>query len=309
MHLLFSTPHDQVTDAWRRLLTQGHPGLRFSDAAQPVDLDDVDVMLAYAPPAGLAARCPALKAIFSLAVGVDHLLRDAQLPAVPIARMNDPRVATMLTEYVLTAVLRHHRDFDLHEEAAAQGRWVHRVPRITAETRVGILGAGSLGLSAARALARNGFQVCVWSRTAKHLPDVTSLVGPEGLDVLVRSVDILVVMLPGTPETQGIVGDSLLARLKPGACIVNAGRGQHVDVPALLRAIDSQQVRAATLDVFDEEPLPEPSPLWRHPRVLVTPHVGSFSTPSTAAPHVLENLRRLSKGQELLGLVDRSLGY
>lgn len=200
MHLLFCTPHHQVTDEWRRLLTQGHPGLRFSHWTPETALDDVDVMLAYAPPVGLAARCTALQAIFSLAVGVDHLLRDPQLPQVPIARMSDPRVATMLTEYVLTAVLRHHRRFDLHEEAAIQARWQHQVPQITAQTRVGILGAGNLGQGAALALARLGFQVCVWSRSPKAWPGVASLVGPAGRDELVGSVDILVVMLPGTQE-------------------------------------------------------------------------------------------------------------
>ena len=314
MQVLYFSPLGGDTDEWRQLLCAALPSLRF-DALAPGhaptkdQMRGTEVLLAFRPPHGLAAQLPRLRAIQSLAVGVDHLLGDPTLPSVPIAKMIDPQVTRMMLEYVLCAVLRHHRAFDRHELHTREGVWRHVRPKVASQTCVGFLGAGDLARAAAEPLLRLGFEICMWSRSGHPVPGVDVLQGEAGLLCLQSRADIVVVMLPGTPETAGLVDAAFLAKLKRGASLVNVGRGQHVVPAALLAALQEGQLGAATLDVFDEEPLKPDSPLWREPRLLITPHVGSYSTPQSAAPHVIQNLRRLGAGQPLLGEVSRNRGY
>lgn len=166
-----------------------------------------------------------------------------------------------------------------------------------------------LGQDAARCLAGHGFPVAGWSRTPKDLPGTQSFAGADQLQPFLARTDILVCLLPLTKDTAGILNASTFAALAAGAYVINVARGAHLIEADLIAALDSGHLAGATLDVFAEEPLPPENPLWRHPRVLITPHVASYSVPATGADGVVANIRRALAGEPLLHQVDRLRGY
>jgi glyoxylate/hydroxypyruvate reductase len=308
MALLFLSPDDPA-DAWRAELQARIPALDVRIWPEVGDPAEIDLALVWRPAPGELARYPNLRAILSLAAGIDGLLADPDLPDVPIARMVDPSLTRTMTEYVLLAVLRHHREFDRFERAQRAREWAYAFPPQAADRRVGVMGLGELGAAAARALVAHGFQVLGWSRTPKVLDGVVSYPGRSELHAFLHRTDILVCLLPLTADTVGILDGATFAELPHGACVINVARGQHLVEGDLVRALDSGHLGGATLDVFREEPLPPGSPLWDHPKVLVTPHVASYSVPATAADNVAANIRRAWTGEPLLHQVDRARGY
>ena len=274
------------------------------------EVQDIEYALVWDPPPGLLASLPNLKAIFSVGAGVDHIAADPERPKhLPVIRMVEEGLTAGMTEYVVMQVLYHHRDMLAYRHQAAEKIW-REIPAVPAhQRRIGILGLGVLGQDAARMLVRFGFDVAGWSRTPKEIEGVTCFHGPEGLDQMLARTDILVCLLPLTPATRGILNGELFAKLPRGACLINAGRGAQQVERDLLEALDSGQLREATLDVFEEEPLPADSPLWSHPQVIVTPHIASMTMPETAAKAVGENIKRMEAGLPPLNVVDFERGY
>ena len=287
------------------------PELKF--LAWPDEIADpaaVDHALVWLPPRGALGRFPGLKAVFSLGAGVDRLLGEADLPAgVPVVRLVDPALTELMVEYVVHWVIHHHRGFGRYAAGAQEPAWERRWPGQASDTRVGILGLGELGGAAARALAGLGFDTAGWSHTARDVPGVRGLHGPGGLDDLLARSDILVCLLPLTPETADILDARALAILPPGAVVINAARGEHVVERDLLAALDSGRLSAAVLDVFRTEPLPSDHPFWSHPRVTVTPHVASLTNGHTATRAIADDIRRVEAGEPPLHPVDRARGY
>ena len=245
-----------------------------------------------------------------MGAGVDDLFADPQLPqGVPIVRLVDPAMTAAMSEYVQLQVLRlHRRDLDYREQQQAQIWREHSQPNAE-ERRVGILGLGALGGEAALRLKVLGFDVAGWSRSERKLRGIPCFHGPEGLAALAARSEILVCLLPLTEATRSILNARLFAALPKGAALVNCARGAHLVEADLLAALDQGQLSAAVLDVFREEPLPPQHPFWRHPRIVVTPHVAAATNPHTAAPIVAEALRRLAEGKPLLNLVDPARQY
>jgi glyoxylate/hydroxypyruvate reductase A len=278
------------------------------------DLADVAYACAWKAPPGLLARCPNLKVIFSLGAGVDHLLGDPTLPALPIVRIVDPDLTQRMTEYVVLHVLMHHRRQRLYDAQQRARQWRDHDQPAAREVTVGVMGLGVLGRSAAEALRHLGFRVAGYSRTPKTLPGIETYYGDEGLDPFLARTEILVCLLPHTPATEGLLNLSLFRRLKRdgalgGAFLINAGRGA-VQVDAdILRALDEGTLAGATLDVFPTEPLPADSPLWSHPRVTITPHNAATSDPRALAANVLGQIARFERGEPLENVVDRARGY
>ncbi len=305
---MFLSPDDPA-ELWRDELRARMQGLEVRIWPEVGDPAAIDTALVWRPPPGELARYPNLKAILSLGAGIEGLIADPTLPNVPIARMVDPSLARTMTEYVLLAVLRHHREFDRFEREQRARRWAYRFPPQAALRRVGIMGLGELGAAAARTLVAHGFAVFGWSRTPKAIKGVTSYAGRSELHAFLHQADILVCLLPLTAETRGILDAETFASLPHGACVINVARGAHLIEADLLAALLSGHLGGATLDVFETEPLPPESPLWARSDVLVTPHVASYSLPATAADGVVENIRRARAGQPLRHQVDRARGY
>ena len=310
MAILFSSKTDDP-EPWRAALAEHFDDLDFrvwpGDEGDPAD---VEFALVWAQKEGALKRYPNLRAIFSLGAGVEHILRDSDLPTgVPIVRLVDAQLTRDMTEYVLAWVLYYHRDHHHYRVLQAAREW-HPLPPVTATDRqVGILGLGELGSASAAALAGLGFRVRGWSRTAKKIEGVACFHGAGGLGEFLAEVEILVCLLPLTPETRGIVDGDLLAALPAGACFVNAARGGHVVATDLMAALDSGHIAAAALDVFQPEPLSADDPLWSHKGVTVTPHVASITNHRTAGAEIAQDIRRIRTGGQARHVVDPAKGY
>ena len=297
-------------EPWKAELRKQFPDLEVRIWPAIGDPRDIDIAIVWKPQSGLLASLPKLRLIASLGAGVDHLFVDPELPRhVPIVRLVDPYMTEAMSEYVLTQVLRLHRQDLAYLTQQRAGVWREHPQPNAAERRVGILGLGTLGRDAARKLAVMGFQVAGWSRREKRLPGIESFHGEGGLEALARRSEILVCLLPLTPDTEGILDRRLFARMPRGGAIVNPARGGHLVEADLIAALDGGQLSAAVLDVFREEPLPADHRFWSHPRIIVTPHVAAATNPATAALVIADNLRRLYQGRPLLNLVDPQRRY
>jgi glyoxylate/hydroxypyruvate reductase A len=277
--------------------------------------EDIVYAVAWLPPANVLKSLPNLKVIFSLGAGVDAILKDPTLPeGVPVARVNDPDLTMRMSEYVVLHVLMHHRQQRRLNHNQHEKVWDSFATHAASAVTVGIMGLGVMGGDAARKLAVLGFKVVGWSRSRKTIPEVECFAGQSEFDSFLERTDILVCLLPHTPETTGIINRRVIAKLSRkgpfGAPIViNAGRGKQQVEADVLAALDSGALYAATLDVFESEPLAKDSPLWTHPRVTVTPHVAADSDPETITAYVLRQIRRHQSGLAVENVVDSKRGY
>lgn len=309
MSLLFAC--DDVPPApWIEALRAELPGLDihvWPDCGEP---RAVEAALIWGPHASQMGKFPNLKAILSLGAGVDHILRAPGRPAdIPVVRLVDPGLRQGMCDYVACHVLRHHRDMPAYEEQQKKALWIERRQTLGPECRVGIMGLGTLGTACAEALLGLGFDVIGWSRSRKTLNGVGCFYGIEGLHPFLTQSEILVCLLPLTPDTTGILNRATLSALTPGAALINVGRGEHLVEADLLFLLETGQISAATLDVFRTEPLPRDHAFWNHPKITVTPHIAAVTLARTAAPVIADTLRRLAKGQKLLNVVDTERGY
>ncbi len=309
MAMLFYSKVDDP-DAWAAALKRAEPSLDVRIWPELGDVADIDAALVWRPPIGLLASLPNLKVIFSLGAGVDHVFADAELPAqVPVVRLVDPALTSQMVEYVLLAVLHRHRRMDSYRAFQARGEWRQLPAADTVACRVGVMGLGEIGSAVARALEGLGFAVAGWSRTAKALDGIESFRGADQLTPFLSRSDIVVCVLPLTPETTGILDARAFAALPKGAYVVNAGRGRHLVEDDLIAALDTGQVSGAWLDVCQTEPLPIENPLWRQPNVTITPHIAGWVLPRTASVQVIENLSRVQGGDPPRNIVDPARGY
>jgi glyoxylate/hydroxypyruvate reductase len=273
-------------------------------------VEDIDFALVWDPKPGDLARYQNLKCIASLGAGVEHILKDKDLPpGVPVVRLAAQQLIRAMSEFVLLHVLRYHRQLPQFEAAQRQARWINLPAPDTVAARVGFLGLGELGRDAALKLRALGFDVAGWSRRLKQIEGIVSFAGADGLVRLLERSDYLICLLPLTADTKGIINRANLSLLPKGAFVINCGRGGHVVDEDLLSALDSGQIAGATLDVFHVEPLPSNHPYWRHPKVTVIPHASSITVARSGAPQMIENIRRIRAGKAPVNQVDLQIGY
>jgi glyoxylate/hydroxypyruvate reductase A len=296
---------------WHELLSARRDVLLEPDG--PAD-PSITYAVVWRQPANILSNLPNLKAIFSIGAGVDHILADRTVPDVPIVRVVDENLAQHMTEYVVWRVLDHHRFGMLYRAQQKKKIWREPLQRTASDISVGIMGFGSLGRAAAHALLGLGFRVNGWSRSEHQMDGVATFAGNAGLRPFLNATDMLVVLLPLTETTRGIVDYGLLKELRRrnglgGAVLINAGRGKLQKDDDILRALDDGTLKEASLDVFEVEPLPKTSPLWSHPKVFVTPHAGATSDPNFLVPPMLAQMDAHDRGEALRELVDRQAGY
>lgn len=267
----------------------------------------VPYVVAGKPDSGVIAVVPGVELVLSLNAGVEHLLKEGEVPdGVPIVRLVDPAMTEGMSDWVLAVVLSWHRNLPLYR---ADTVWNRRTEKLSRDRVVTILGAGTLGGRVARLLAGIGFQTRVWSRSGREIENTTSFSGIDGLTAATAGADVVVNLLPLTKETNGILNTALFERMATGGFVANAGRGEHVVDADLIAALDSGQLTAAALDVFRNEPLPVENALWRHPAVLVTPHVAAPTQAGSAVRIMADSIRRHLAGDLPDNLVDRGRGY
>nr|WP_298797400.1 glyoxylate/hydroxypyruvate reductase A [uncultured Acetobacter sp.] len=298
---------------WKALFARLMPQLEVRDWDDPtLDPAHVDYALVWKPEPGRLAHMVNLKAILSAAVGVDHITCDPIWPkTVPLIRMGGEEPALQMEDYVLWAVFSILRDAPTWRVGQQDKVWTRQdgPARTSAEMTVGVMGLGSLGAPVAMRLARAGFKVFGWARHAKTLEGVTSYAGTKGLSTFLHACNTLVCLLPETPETIGVVTYDVLAQLRKPAGLINVGRGPLVVEADLLRALNDGTLHTAVLDVFYREPLPVVSPLWAHPRVLITPHAAADSSRPARAEYVASVIQALEQGKDVPLRYDPVRGY
>lgn len=307
-------------ERWRSHFADALPGRRIvvhgADAYRP---GDVRFAAVWKPPHGLLATLPRLEVMFNLGAGVDALLADLSLPAVPLVRVINADLAQRMTEYVTLHVLLHHRRLPTLIHAQSLCQWAPKTQWAASAVRVGILGFGALGQDAGEVLVRLGFKVAGFTRSPKYdasrPPDgIEMFAGAARLPAFLARTDILVVLTPLTSETRGMLDRRLFSQLARDGVLgapvlINAGRGGLQVEADILACLDDGTLGAASLDVFEREPLPVDSPLWTHPNVIVTPHNAADSDPASIALDIAGQIIDYERGGKLQHTVQRELGY
>jgi glyoxylate/hydroxypyruvate reductase A len=308
--------YERSTDAslWLHDLARALPEADLREW-QPGDTAPADYAIVWRAPRELFANRPDLKAVFNLGAGVDAILDVERKepgtlpPNAKLVRLEDSGMAQQMVEYAMHAVLRYMRRLDEYEALQREGRWeklrAHPRERFT----VGVLGLGVLGTEVARALTTLGVPVRGFSRSAKQIAGVSTYAGEAQFDAFLDGVQVLINLLPHTPDTEGMLNRRVFAKLAHGAYLVNLARGAHLVDDDLLGALDSGQIAAATLDVFHTEPLPKDHPFWQAPRVTITPHVSAETLREESVEQIARKISALERGESISGIVDMTRGY
>jgi glyoxylate/hydroxypyruvate reductase A len=302
---------DHWLERFRRLL----PDRNIVALGQDYDSATIDYVMSWKHPAGSLQHLPHLKAIFSLGAGVDHLLHDPHLPKVPVARVVDPDLTARMSEYVLLHCLSVLRQQKRYQQQQLQKLWFDdRDQPAASDLRVGVMGLGVLGQDALKKLKMMGFQTLGWSRNPRQIDQVPCFSGTDGLKSFLAQTDILVVLVPLTHDTRGLINAALLRGLARdgalgGPVLINAGRGGLQVEADILTCLGEGSLKEAVLDVFETEPLPQTSALWTHPSVTVTPHNAAMSAPEAIGKLVVAQIARFERGEALLHQVEIARGY
>jgi glyoxylate/hydroxypyruvate reductase A len=302
-------------EGWRKRLAAELPGRAVHILGEPFDKASIRYAATWWHPPGSLSDLPNLAAIFSLGAGVDHVFVDPALPRVPVARVVDPDLTQRMTEWVVLHALLHHRQQRLYARQQQERLWQedHTQPAAK-DVRVGVMGMGELGADAAAKLKTLGFEVAGWSATRKAFPGIRSFAGAGERDAFLARTDILVVLLPHTPATHGIINADLLSKLASdgrlgGPFLINAGRGGLQIENDILAALDAGTLKGVSLDVFEKEPLPASSPLWTHPAVYLSPHNAAISDHDAISAMIARQIERLEAGGVLQHVVNRERRY
>lgn len=314
--MLVFTKYSQDIPRFRALLTERLPGenIAFATSAAQADphLAHASVLYGWGFPDGMVQSMPKLKWVQKMGAGVEDLVgsRWPFDPSVILTRTDGRLIAPRMVEYVMWAILRRTLHMETLHAMRSDKRWSYIETGSIRQHTVGVAGLGEIGREVARALRSLGASVVGWKRTAANCDAVSRVfVGAGELDAFLSYCSIVVLVLPSTSETVGLIGSHALSMLKRGAHLINVGRGGVVDEVALLDALDDGRLSHATLDVFANEPVPTDHPFWAHPRVTMTPHVSGPLIPEDIAPHFIENFHAFRDGRGLKNVVHPARQY
>lgn len=308
---LVCAPGYPFAEAWRAALQQAMPAERIVllDALDARERAACEVAIVANPDPRDLRSLPQLQWVHSVWAGVERLVGDLQDSPVAIVRLVDPQLAETMAEAVLAWTLYLHRDMPRYARQQAASQWrAHDYVPPQAKT-VALLGLGALGLASAAKLLAAGFQVSGWSRSRKAVPGVQCFSGAAELPALLAGADILICLLPLTPQTEAMLDAAALGQLRPGASLINFARGAVLDDEALRAALDAAHLEHAVLDVFRAEPLPAAQWQWRHPRVTVLPHISAPTNRSTASAIVAANIQHYRQSGTMPAAVDKQRRY
>jgi len=271
--------------------------------------DEITCAVVWGHPPGSLRAFPQLKLICSMGAGVDHVLKDPELPeGVPVVRIVDDALSFSMSNYIVSAVMYHHRRFEKYLADKKAHIWDQPSPP-EVDCRIGIMGFGVLGQDAGKKLKALGFDVFGYSGSRKQVGGITCFAGEGELDAFLKQINVLVCLLPATPETRGILGKNLFMRMNKGSYLINAARGHHQVTGDIIEALDNGTLSGAFLDVFENEPLDKSHPVWDHPKVFITPHIASITNPGAATPQIVRNYKAMMAGLPLMNQIDRERGY
>ncbi|MGI9371744.1 MAG: 2-hydroxyacid dehydrogenase [Hyphomicrobiales bacterium] len=311
MSIALILSQDRIAE-WSASLQAAKPDLKVHREGD--NIEDIDYAFVWLPPPSKLAQFPNLKIIFSLGAGVDHVFNDPHLPDVPIVRVVDENLTKRMSEWVVMNVLMHHRQLNRYVEFQAGKVWRELDQCSADEVRVGILGIGAIGQDSAVRLRDLGFQVAGWSNSRKAIEGIESFAGRDELERFLNRTDILVNLLPHTPDTHHIMDMNFFKMLArdgalDGPFVINGGRGGTQVEADIAKALHEGVLHGASLDVFEKEPLPADSVLWDAPNLYIYPHVAAVSQHNRISQYVVEQIERFERGDALQNIVDPDRGY
>lgn len=295
---------------WLNALQEKRPELNISIYPNDINREEIEFALAWNHPLGAFKKYPNLKCISSMGAGVDHILKDPNLPeAAVVTRITEPNLAKDMAEFTIALVMNHVRGLTYYKASEQKHLWKPKPYLKSSDITIGVMGMGVLGAHVAKKLKETGFSVNGWAKTVKEIENIAVYVGEDGLNAFLGTADILICLLPLTKETTNILNKDTFRRMPEGAYLINVARGEHLVENDLIEAIDAGHLSGASLDVFREEPLPASHPFWEHPYISITPHIASITNPATAVNQILENYDRFRNNEPLIGTVSLTKGY
>lgn len=312
MKIVFYSP-GKNSQPWLDSLTAAMPAAEVWEWTPQSSARQADYAICWSPPPEMFENQRQLKAIFNIGAGADRVMSipgiEGIMKSTPVIRLNDAGMAVQMAEYVCHALIRHARGFDVYESQQRQGEWKTLPPIDRTAWPVGVMGLGSIGARVAQSVSGFEFPTFGWSRTPKAIAGIHVFSGADALEEFLSHVRVLVCVLPLTPETRGILNARTLSKLKAGGYLVNVARGAHLVESDLLALLDAGTLAGATLDVFDPEPLPPDHAFWRHPKIMITPHISAITMREESVAQIAAKIRAMETGQEVDGVVRGNLGY
>ena len=296
-------------EQWKTLFAEHAPDIEWRAWPDLGDPADIEYLAAWQVPDNLHDVLPNLKVLFALSAGVDQMDLGRLPSTLPVVRLLDPGISQGMCEYACISVLSLHRDMLRYRRQQGEGLWQPHTLVPAAKRRVCVMGLGLQAQHILTSLKPFGFALSGWARSQHSLEGVNCYAGFDQLPAFLAECDILLCVLPLTEQTEGILDAELFGRLPAGAALINMGRGGHLVENDLLDALDSGQLRAAILDVLQQEPAAADHPFWQHPDIVLTPHIAAMTHPDSAFEGLLKNIRRFERGENMLGQVDRGRGY
>ena len=301
---------DDKIELWQKAIKAADPNVEVFSYLEPHDKDAVEVALVWKHPKGSLRSYPNLKYIASSGAGVDYVFEDETTPKnLPITRVVDAMLASDMSEYVIAAIFSFLKHLNAYKIDQFHKVWKPRPYHRISDFKIGIMGLGALGTLLAKDLVRFGFTPQGWANSKRELQGVKTFQGETEFGKFLSTSHILVCLLPLTNATTGILNATLFEQLPKGTYVINAARGGHLVDQDLLDYIDNGQISGATLDVFHQEPLPTTHPFWENEKINITPHYASVSDTDSVVPQIVENYRRMQKGESLFNLVSEMKGY
>jgi glyoxylate/hydroxypyruvate reductase len=308
MSILLVAQHRDM-EPFKKAINDKDPNIDVEIWPDVENADRVQFAVAWNHPKNVFKRFPNLKVISSLGAGIDHLTYDESIPKkLKITRVVIPSLSEQMSDFLLTSVLNIVRRTEFYLQQQQQAVWSDKKPMVKDEVTAGIMGLGELGRTAAIRLHQNGFKVGGWSASKKNLDGIDTFTSSE-LDHFLKQTNILINLLPLTPETEGILDLNLIKKLKKPSFIINAARGEHLVEEDLIYALDTELIEHAILDVFRDEPLPESHPFLGRKKLTITPHIASITDPTEVADLLIDNYKRILSGLELRYEINREKGY
>lgn len=302
--------HPRLKAKWITVFKEKVPGVELEVFPDDTNRTETEFVLTYDPPIGVFENYPQLKVISSMTAGINHILKDKNLPSgVKVIKVNNALHHQDIALFALTLVLNYLRDMPTYQQQKIEARWKAYQYKRPEEVTVGIMGIGAIGQEIGKLLVKHNFKVTGWSRSPKDLSGIRTFAGAESKEAFLHSAQVLICMLPLTAETRGILNKETFAMLPKGAYVINLARGGHLVEQELEQALASGKLSGAALDVFNEEPLPPDHPFWKNPKIILTPHIAGIVHPEAAVGRILTNYRAMKRGEPLEDVIDLSKGY
>jgi len=305
--MLFAIIAPEVTSQkWKESFEKIAPKIKILIGYETDKPEEVLVAMVWRYPFGILSKFPNLQLVVAMGAGVDHVNSGPTLSnKIPICRIVDKQMAFSMSNYIIMAVLNHHRnwyEFDL----AQKKRYWAQFEIEERKLKIGVMGIGHLGMDVANKLHHLGFEVYGFSNSEKQTPFISL---SKNIDIFLSRINVLICTIPYTPKTKRLLSEDFFNKLKNQTYLINVSRGQIQVEKDIISAINSGKLSGAFLDVFENEPLSKKSPLWDHPKIKITPHIASLTYSDEGVRQVINNFNRLLSGENLINQIDRKKMY